>query len=137
MGEFPNIPGFTCDGVLGRGGMAVVYSAIDLALGRRVAIDPGSNTLRATATGRAPWQTTVRALEGGTVEVTLPALAKANAVEPEPKDEPRPAPTRSVWRSPSGRAQRIGAIVVGAVLYVLGLLGMGKGAHPMLTPGKS
>jgi hypothetical protein len=38
VSEFPRIPGFTCDAVLGRGGMAVVYSGIEESLGRRVAI---------------------------------------------------------------------------------------------------
>lgn len=38
MSEFPTIPGLQITGLLGRGGMAAVYSARQLALGREVAV---------------------------------------------------------------------------------------------------
>lgn len=121
-------------GVSSLPGLTVTCEGRDISvgeLGRRVAIDPGSNTLQATAAGRAPFRTTLRALEGGTLEVTLPVLGPAEEKSLEP---PPPRPTsRSVWRSPSGRAQRIGAIVVGAV----GLGGVGVGVGAGLTAKSS
>src|SRR5688572_15191401 len=38
VSQYPTIPGFDIERVLGRGGMAVVYAATDPVLGRRVAI---------------------------------------------------------------------------------------------------
>ncbi len=113
------LPGFalTCEGR--------TIAATDF--GRRVAVDPGSNTLRATATGKAPWETTLRALEGGTLDVTVPALTPEKEVAAPTTTPPPPRPTeQSVWRSPAGKAQRIGAITVGVV--GLASVGVGIGA---------
>lgn len=111
------LPGFTltCEGR--------TIPATDF--GRRVAVDPGSNTLRATATGKAPWETTLRALEGGRLDVTVPALTTEEVAAAPTTKPPRPT-ERSVWRSPAGKAQRIGAITVGVV--GLASVGVGIGA---------
>ncbi|APR86720.1 hypothetical protein A7982_12069 [Minicystis rosea] len=78
---------------------------------RKVPVDPGAHTITVTATGKKPFQQSVRALEGGTVEVTVPALENEASAAPAPVPvTPTPEPASSGLGG-----QRIGAIVAGAV----------------------
>jgi hypothetical protein len=42
--------------------------------GRSLAVDPGAHTISAVAPGKKAWQQTVRSLDGGALEVTVPGL---------------------------------------------------------------
>jgi hypothetical protein len=120
---------------------------------RKVAIDPGAHTVTVAASGKKPWQETVRVLEGGTVELSVPALEDDGAQASPPSTAPpdvttppaattapttaspatspgpgpsSPAPTGSPPDSGTslGRGQRIAAVVTG----VVGLGGIAMGA---------
>jgi hypothetical protein len=87
-------------------------------LGRLSAIDPGGHTLSVSATGKKSWQTTFRALEGGSVEIDVPALDN----EPQP-DSKRPLPPKGAENDDPGVGQKIAAIAVGG----FGLASVGAG----------
>ncbi len=101
--------------------------------GKKLAVDPGAHTVIVTASGKKAWQQTVRALEGGSVELAVPALedappaatvlvvtSGAPVVEAAPEDPNK------------GRAQRITGIVagvagLGAIVAGIGLTVVAKG----------
>lgn len=106
---------------------------------RRVPVDPGAHTITATAPKKKPWQTVVRALEGGVIEVKLSALEdegdKPSPAPPAPVAAPAQAPPRAPPPPPAapppaapeaspGGGQRIAGIVVGSA----GLAGVAVGA---------
>jgi hypothetical protein len=87
--------------------------------GRKMPVDPGAHTLVVSAPGKKPWQTTVRALEGGSLEVHVTAL-QPDAGSAAPAG---PAPAAADAPSP-GKGQRIAGIAVGAA----GIVGVAVGA---------
>lgn len=121
---------------------------------RRAAIDPGAHTVTVAASGKKPWQQTVRVLEGGTVELSVPALEDDGGETPAPSSAPAtgttpPTASGALTNAPSatslesrpnsldpsafppdtgtspGRGQRIAAVVTGVV--GLGGIAMGVG----------
>lgn len=113
---------------------------------RKAPVDPGAHTVVATATRKKPWQQTVRILEGGAIEVRVPALdddatATTPAVVPPVAAHPPAVPvvapppviappeTLPVEGPSPGRTPRIVGVVVG----VVGLAGVGVGAAMGVT----
>ena len=88
--------------------------------GRKVPVDPGAHTIIVTAAGKKPWQTTVRALEGGSVEIHVSPLQDDAG---KPAGAPATGPVAGDAPSP-GRAPRIAGIAVGAA----GVVGIAVGA---------
>lgn len=122
------------------------------AWGTAIPIDPGRHAIRATATGRQAWETTVDVPEGRVVELSVPknltpvVVARAPAPAPTvvpaptaaPSAAPAPAPvvesgqtetTAAPFPSPivdedRGSAQRtVGWVVAGSGLAALGVAG--------------
>jgi hypothetical protein len=109
-------------------------------------VDPGAHVIEARAPGKETWSTTVTALAGARLLVTVPLLADARAELPRaepiatapppsalPVAEAPPDPSTSTTfttsaelaSAPPGRAQRATGLVVGAA----GLAGLGVGAY--------
>ncbi len=86
--------------------------------GRLSAIDPGGHTLSVSATGKKSWQTTFRALEGGSVEIEVPPLE--TEAQPEANN---PLTPRAAAGEDPGLGQKIAAIGVGG----FGLASIGAG----------
>jgi hypothetical protein len=110
-------------------GLAVRRDGEDVAaatFNRKAPVDPGAHTVVVSATGKKAWETTVRALEGGAIDVTVPALENADGTKP-PEATKAPDVTKDAPQpdAPTGfGAQRIAGVVVGAV----GLVGVGVGS---------
>jgi hypothetical protein len=104
-------------------------------VGIETPIDPGEYVIGARADGYLPWSVKVAATqEGGTVQVTVPELARApEAPIPPAEDTRRPRPTELV-RDGSGR-RRLGLYVGGGGVAiaaggaVLGYLASRKWSH--------
>jgi hypothetical protein len=93
-------------------------------------VDPGAHTIEATAPGKRPFQESVKAVEGVTVEVTIPGLE--TAASPPAKLGSPPSSSASTTlpaaRDPgeagSGNARRVAIIASG----VVGLVGVVVGS---------
>jgi hypothetical protein len=98
-------------------------AAVDRASqGASVPLEPGRHTLRATASGRAPFETAVRLTAGDRVAITV-TLLPAHASEGAPSAPPAQSPPPSPPPSPQGQSAGppVGAWVafgVGGVLAV-------------------
>ncbi len=89
-------------------------------------VDPGTQSLEASAPGKKPWRVAVELTELGTQrELSVGPLDDAPVARPEPA--PRPGPATSAHTadtSSAGSTQRTIALVVGGA----GVVGMGVGA---------
>jgi hypothetical protein len=91
--------------------------------GRAMPIDPGAHTITVTARDRRPWQTTTRALEGASVELTVPLLEIDRGIatneEAPAATVPPPGSQTARWVGTSAAAVvGLAGIAVGAVLGV-------------------
>ena len=138
----PRLPRLAVDVSAGVQGLEVKRDALVVAAsawGTLVPVDPGTHRVSATAPGKAPWETTVKTVEGKTVRVAvprdLPAVVAVVAVPTPIGPEPvATTPTSSTGTAPAsfpepiveghGDAQR----AVGWVVSSLGLAGVGVGA---------
>lgn len=103
----PSLPG---DAVVRRDG-AIVAPEI---LNRPAPVDSGEHVVEASASGRAPFRTVVRAVDGSSLEVVIPELSIVR--------QSRDVPTRSAPEEGSLGAQRVAAIgVAGAGVIALGI----------------
>lgn len=94
-------------------------------------VDPGTYVIRATQTGREPWETTIQVAEPGhTVRIEVPTLTT-----PEPPAHPRAAPLVVApspppeREAPAPRRRPLLALTLGAVGLGAAAVGLGFGAH--------
>jgi hypothetical protein len=90
-----------------------------------LAIDPGEHVFRVERAGHQPWQTTIDAHEGQTVELRLPALERiveARITPPAPVVLERPRVERAVFAPrPSSPVRAIGMGTSAAGVLALGV----------------
>ncbi|MFT3765796.1 MAG: hypothetical protein QM820_09795 [Minicystis sp.] len=97
-------------------------------LGTAVPVDPGEQTLEATAPGRKAWKTTLPiASKPGVTVAKIPALAAEDPAPPRPPDQP-PVEPSSGWSTQRTVGLAVGGVgVVGVVVgAVFGALTLAK-----------
>ncbi len=140
----PRLPHMVLDGVAPRGAEirrdATVVGPAEM--GARIPVNPGLHKVTVRAPGTVAWETTVVAIEGGTLHVRLPesltALpvaatptpavatpANANANANQPSADARVATPVAQRQAEHGNVQRnVGIVIAGA-----GLVGLGVGSY--------
>jgi hypothetical protein len=98
-------------------------------LGTPIPVDPGRHEVEATATGKAPWSTTVEVKgEAASVSVDIPKLTEAPSGAPPPSAASTPTPDTA---PPHSSIQKPLALGVAGV----GLVGLGLGTYFGLSAG--
>ena len=125
--KLPRLAVSVAEADTGLPGLTVVRDGVVLkavAWGSAIPVDLGDHTVRATATGKVPWETTVTVRElGQKLDVAVPPLADAPAAQGAvPLDAPRGGERHAL------PAQRVAGLVVGgagvAGLVAGGVLGL-------------